>query len=158
MRYMALSAVLCGVVAVATALGCSGDRPERGLAAEARARAHDGDLSPAIPILNVHNLRASQRYYRDALGFKVEWEDGDPPDFGAVSRGKMTLFMCQGCQGNPGTWIMAFTPDVDRLYQDLRKRKAIIRMPPTNMPWRLREMHVSDVDGNVIRFGGQIRH
>ena len=28
--------------------------------------------------------------------------------------------------------------------------KAIIRMAPTNMPWGLREMHVSDPDGNVL--------
>jgi len=35
----------------------------------------------------------------------------------------------------------------------LRQRRAIIRQPPTNMPWGMREMQVSDPDGNVIRFG-----
>ena len=66
--------------------------------------------------------------------------------------------MCQGCQGNPGAWIMTFARDVDALYKELLERKAIIRMPPTDMPWGLREMHVADPDGNVIRFGSSRDH
>jgi catechol 2,3-dioxygenase-like lactoylglutathione lyase family enzyme len=110
-------------------------------------------LSCPRPIFNVHDLARSTRYYRDALGFKVDWVYGEPPTFGSVSRGQAVLFLCQGCQGVPGAWAMTFTPDVDRLHEELRGRKAIIRMPPTTMPWHLREMHVSDVDGNVLRFG-----
>jgi uncharacterized glyoxalase superfamily protein PhnB len=49
--------------------------------------------------------------------------------------------------------MMIFARDVDRVYADLVDRHARIRMPPTNMPWGIREMHVADPDGNVIRFG-----
>jgi uncharacterized glyoxalase superfamily protein PhnB len=124
----------------------------------ARASMHGSEMSHAIPIFNVHRLRASQAYYRDILGFKLDWEDGDPPDFGSVTRGDATLFMCQGCQGNPGAWIMVFTHDVDKLYEEIGRKGAIVRMPPTDMPWRLREMHVSDRDGNVIRFASETKH
>jgi hypothetical protein len=48
--------------------------------------------------------------------------------------------------------------DVDRLHEELVERHAIIRMPPTNMAWGLREMHVGDRDGNVIRFASPIEH
>jgi len=138
-------------------LACKGERRDPFVEA-AKACMHDPELSCSHPIFNVRNLQQSQRYYRDALGFKVDWDHGDPPDFGSVSRGHGVIFMCQGCQGNPGAWVMMFTPDVDRLYQDLTRRKALIRMPPTNMPWGLREMHVSDPDGNVLRFGSAIEH
>jgi catechol 2,3-dioxygenase-like lactoylglutathione lyase family enzyme len=135
--------------------GCK--RSERNpLVETARECARHGDLSCPRPILHVRSLHASQRYYRDALGFKIDWEHGDPPDFGSVSRGDSMLFMCQGCQGNPGSWMMIFTPDVDRLHDELARRGAIIRMPPTNMPWGMREMQVADPDGNVIRFGSAI--
>ncbi len=117
-----------------------------------------GDLSCAVPIFNVHDLRAGLNYYRDALGFKIDWQYGEPPDFGSVSRGSSVIFLCQGCQGNPGTWTMVFTRDVDRLHEEFRGKKAIIRMAPTNMPWGMREMHVSDPDGNVLRFGAGIDH
>ena len=53
-------------------------------------------------------------------------------------------------------WVMLFTRDVDKLHQELRDKGALIRMPPTDMPWGLREMHVSDLDGNVLRFGRSI--
>jgi predicted enzyme related to lactoylglutathione lyase len=135
--------------------GCSEDRSSL---AEHAERAEGKDLSAAIPIFTVDNLRASQAYYRDVLGFTVEWEDGEPPDFGAVTRGDAVVFMCQRCQGHPGAWIMMFTPDVDRLYAELERNGAIITRPPTNMPWRLREMLVHDPDGNTMRFASPIEH
>jgi uncharacterized glyoxalase superfamily protein PhnB len=49
--------------------------------------------------------------------------------------------------------MMIFARDVDKLYDELRSRHALIRQPPTNMPWGIRELHVADPDGNVIRFG-----
>jgi catechol 2,3-dioxygenase-like lactoylglutathione lyase family enzyme len=145
------------VASVALALACgSSDRSP--LHEMAGSIEHDGDLSNAIPIFNVSSLRASQSYYRDVLGFSVDWEDGDPPDFGAVSRGHAIVFMCQGCQGHPGAWIMVFTPDVDRLHAEFVAKGAIVKRPPTDMPWHLREMLIADPDGNTIRFASRVEH
>lgn len=140
------------------AVACGSKREASPLERAAAACAGDAEVSCPRPIFNVSSLAASQRYYRDALGFKVDWEYGDPPDFGSVSRGDGVLFMCQGCQGTPGAWTMLFTRDVDRLYEELRERKALIRMAPTDMPWGLRELHVSDPDGNVLRFASSGHH
>lgn len=144
------TAFLVGALAMAL-LGCKSD--ERSPFAEAaRACSHESELSCPRPILSVRTLKASQTYYRDVLGFKLDWEHGRPPTFASVSRGHGVLFMCEGCQGKPGAWVMIFAKDVDGLHREFGPRKAIIRMPPTNMPWGLREMHVADPDGNVIRF------
>jgi catechol 2,3-dioxygenase-like lactoylglutathione lyase family enzyme len=153
MRHAALWVVVLAMGLV----GCKSERPSP-LLEIAKANVKHGDLSPAIPIFSVGSLRKSQGYYRDVLGFKVDWEHGEPPDFSAVSRGHGVIFMCQNCQGKPGAWIMLFTPDVDRLYRDFRDKDAIIKMPPTNMPWNLREMHVADPDGNVMRFASPLEH
>src|SRR5262245_2771768 len=126
------------------------------LAEAARACGH-GDLGCPRAILYVANLAASQRYYRDKLGFKIDWTDGDPPDFGAVSRGDTQLFMCERCQGHAGSWLWVFTPDVDRLHAELVDRGAIIRQPPGDKPWGVREMQIADPDGNVLRVGSPIR-
>jgi catechol 2,3-dioxygenase-like lactoylglutathione lyase family enzyme len=159
MRLLTLTAVGLAIGLVIAPAGCK-RATERSdpLVEVARACARHGDLSCPRPILHVGSLRASQRYYRDALGFKVDWEYGEPPDFGAVSRGDAVLFMCQGCQGNPGSWMMIFTPNVDRLYQEISGKGAIVKMPPTDMPWGLREMQVADPDGNIIRFGCSSGH
>jgi catechol 2,3-dioxygenase-like lactoylglutathione lyase family enzyme len=153
---MRRTGIVAGCVALGL-LGCKGEVRSPLLEA-AKANVKHSELSRPIPIFNVRSLRGSQRYFRDILGFKVDWEDGNPPDFGSVSRGDASIFLCQGCQSNPGAWIMMFTPDVDRLYEEFAAKKAIVRMPPTDMPWKLREMHVADPDGNVMRFGATTNH
>jgi catechol 2,3-dioxygenase-like lactoylglutathione lyase family enzyme len=107
-----------------------------------------------VPILNVKSVPASIAYYVDKLGFEKKWDWGDPTDFACVGRDQVELFLCQGGQGAPGTWISIFVQDIDALYDDYRRRGAIIRTPPTDYPWGVREMNVEDLDGHRLRLGG----
>ncbi len=81
------------------------------------------DFKVATPILNVKNLRESIDYYVQKLGFEKLWDWGDPPDFGCVARGKVEIFLCQGCQGQPGMWMSIFMDDVDALYEEYKKKR-----------------------------------
>ncbi len=147
-----MTRMMLAAFAALSLLGCKA-KERSPIAAAAIASAHDAELSPPHPILHVRSLKASQAYYRDMLGFKVDWEYGEPPDFGAVSRSHSVIFLCQDCVTPPGAWTMIFARDVDKLYDELRARHALIRQPPTDMPWGTREIQVADPDGNVIRFG-----
>jgi len=135
--------------------GCSRKHDDP-LVASARDSARHGELSVPRPILQVKSFAIGVDYYRSKLGFKLDWDHGTPADFGSVSRGDAVVFLCQGCSSSPGAWNMIFTRDVDKLYEELRRRHALIREPPTNKPWGMREMQVADPDGNVIRFGSGI--
>lgn len=104
------------------------------------------------PIFRVGNLAASLAYYVDALGFKVDWEYKGA--IAAVSRDRCCIFLCQGDQGNPGSWAWVGVNDVERLCDEFRAKGAKIRQPPTNFPWAL-EIQVEDPDGNVLRFGSE---
>lgn len=132
--------------------GCGAAEPPLARLAKTCA-SQSQDMSCARPIFNVRELGRSRTYYTETLGFSLDWVDGDPPDFASLSRGDATLFLCEGCQGMPGGWMMAFVPSVDVLFEELRAKHALVRMPPTNMRWGLRELHISDPSGNVIRFG-----
>lgn len=112
------------------------------------------NFQAVTPILNVKNLRASMDYYVEKLGFKKLWDWGDPPDFGCVRRGKVEIFLCEGCQGQPGMWMSIFTDDVDALYEEYKQSGATILNPPTNYPWDTREMLVEDLDGHRFRMSG----
>ncbi len=46
-----------------------------------------------------------------------------------------------------------FVDDVDALHQEYQRSGAIIRQPPTNMPWGTREMNVQDPDSHRFRMG-----
>lgn len=107
-----------------------------------------------IPILNVENVAASIEYYVEVLGFKKDWEWGDPPGFGSVSRDKCYIMLCQSGQGQTGTWIWIGVEDVGELYEEYRASGAKIREVPTNYPWAY-EMRVEDLDNHVLRFGSE---
>lgn len=111
-----------------------------------------------IPILNVKSVSASIDYYVSKLGFKKDWEWGDPSDFASVSRNDCKIFLCQGGQGNSGTGMSIFVGNVDVVYKELKDGGAIIRKEPTNYPWGVREMRVEDPDGHTMRIGTGIDH
>lgn len=112
------------------------------------------ELEGVTPILRVADFQASVSYYVDALGFRLEWEVGG---FGCVRRGNVALFLCEGCQGHPGTWLYIGVNDADALHEELLARGARIRHEPRNFPWGSRELHVFDRDGHVLRFGAEAR-
>ena len=43
-------------------------------------------LGRALPVVFVSNVEASATFYRDTLGFVVEFLHGDPPFYGSVTR------------------------------------------------------------------------
>ena len=137
-------------------LGC-GKSQREAQPFEVAAACKGRELECPRPIFSVNSLTATQRYYRDKLGFKIDWDYGEPADFGAVSRGGTQLFICQGCRasGNGQLWVS--TKDVDVLYKELVKRGAIINEGPTDKPWGAREICVGDPDGNMLRIASPLR-
>lgn len=126
------------------------------LLAEAGAAPKDAPrFRGLIPILNVRDVPAAIAYYRDKLGFRLDWEWGDPPGFACIDRGSARIFLCQGAQGGPGMWLCIDVEDVDALHREYQASGAIIRQPPTNFPWGMREMNVEDLDGHRLRMGGE---
>jgi predicted enzyme related to lactoylglutathione lyase len=109
------------------------------------------EFEGVTPILNVKDFTASMDYYVTKLGFEKKWDWDDPPTFGCVRRGEVSIFLCEGGQGQPGTWMYVSMDDVDALYAEYQKSGAIIRQPPRNYPWGSREMNVEDLDGHRLR-------
>jgi catechol 2,3-dioxygenase-like lactoylglutathione lyase family enzyme len=104
------------------------------------------------PIFRVGSLPASIDYYVRVLGFKLDWES--PGILASVSRGRFHLFLCEGDQGNPGSWVWAGVSDAGALFEEYRASGAKVRHPPTNYSWAY-EMQVEDLDGNVLRLGSE---
>jgi len=104
------------------------------------------------PIVRVRSLSASVDYYIRVLGFKLDWEN--PGLMASVSRGRFGLFLCEGDQGNPGSWVWIGVSDAEALFEEYRAKGAKIRHPPTNYAWTY-EMQVEDPDGNVLRLGSE---
>jgi catechol 2,3-dioxygenase-like lactoylglutathione lyase family enzyme len=124
------------------------------------------------PILNVSNIQESFTWF-EKLGWKKDWEWGNPPTFGAVASGKCCIFLCLGAQGgrcksdlastggsgdqaDKGVWMSIWVDDVDEVHRHCLEQGLEVTFPPTDEPWGVREMHVRHPDGHVFRIGREI--
>jgi catechol 2,3-dioxygenase-like lactoylglutathione lyase family enzyme len=103
------------------------------------------------PILRVESLDRSVEYYTGVLGFSEEWRESG---MAGVSREGWSIMLCEGAQGNPGTWLWIGAHDAAVLYEELKASGATIFQEPANYPWAY-EFKVSDLDGHVLRFGSE---
>ena len=117
-------------------------------------------LIRSVPILPVREARASIDYYRQKLGFDLDWEHefGEGlPLFVSVSRGDVTLFLSEHPgEGAPGTLVYLYVDDVDALYREVEKNGAQVEAPPKLTAWGTKEMRVRDPDGHTLRFGMEL--
>ena len=106
------------------------------------------------PILRVQSLAPSLDYYVNVLGFKINWQS--PGIMAGISRDRCSIMLCEGDQGNPGTWVWIGVEDAEALFEEYKAKGAKIRHPPTNYPWAY-EMQIEDPDQHVLRFGSDQR-
>ena len=122
-----------------------------------------------IPILNVSDISATFAWF-EKWGWRKLWDWGTPPTFGAVASGECEIFLCLGAQGgrgkgtntttfgeeeetDKGVWMSVFVDDVDEVYKQCVAAGLDITLPPTDMPWNVRETHLRHPDGHVFRVG-----
>jgi hypothetical protein len=117
-------------------------------------------LKESATVFVVKNVPESVLYFRDALGFKIEFLYGEPANYAGVFRDNVVVHLeaasntsCQVGQ----TGLNVFLDDVDELYRELLGRNARIPKPPHNRPWGMRNCVVADLDGNYICFGTPLR-
>ncbi len=104
----------------------------------------------AVPVFRVADVRASVKYYEEALGFSIApWSDDS---FASVARGDCNIFLTSDKQSQPRMWVWVGVENVRALHAEYEQSGAKIRNPPNNFEWAL-EMQIEDLDGNVIRFG-----
>lgn len=106
-------------------------------------------LGQPVPELPVADVERAQRHYRDALGFEIGWlEPGR--EIGAVSRGRVAIFLRRRNPPFEPTIHWLFAADLDASYAELQSRGANIVEPPAEKPWGMRQFTVQDLDGHLF--------
>ena len=106
----------------------------------------------SAPILRVEDMRVAVDSYVTKLGFvNAPW---GTDEFTSVTRDTAGIYLCKEGQGRGGAWAWIGVDDVQKVYEEYRRRGVPIKLPPTNYPWAL-EMQVEDPDGNVLRLGSE---
>ena len=112
-----------------------------------------GDVENTIPVLAVSDLQASIRFYRDVLGFKLDWGgEGDSSHIASVSRNGHAIMLqrrdpvAAGCVWIGGPMLVSLWDKIQSCGDD------IVVQRPTNRYWAL-EMKIRDPDGNILWCG-----
>ena len=114
-------------------------------------------LLGAASVFVVTDVTNSLAYYRDVLGFHVEFTYGEPMFYVGIERGGVIIHLQAAAdterQSGQGA-VYIFVRGVDALYEEYKKSGAIILEEPKNYPWETREMLVGDLDNHRFRMSG----
>ena len=115
-------------------------------------------LPSAIPEVPVTDIDDALAYYRDCLGFSIDWSSRQ---FGlaGISKEGCRLFLADreyrkdfGNHAPILLWLnLESKAAVDDLYQTWATLKARLKSAPESKPWGLHEFTVEDIDGNLFR-------
>ncbi len=114
-----------------------------------------------VPILHVSNVTRSAEFFRQILGFGVDFLYGEPPFYGAVSRDDVCLHL-RHVHATNFAELAAREPllinasievsDVWALFDEFKARGADFAQAVVKQDWGGTDFHVRDPDGNAISF------
>jgi predicted lactoylglutathione lyase len=113
-------------------------------------------VCPEIP---VSSLIPALAYYRDQLGFNIDWSE-EQLGLACLSRGETRMFMTTteyrsvlGIQGPIVLWLnLSDRAEVDALHEQWASAGARITDPPAARHYnKLYEFFAQDIDGNYFR-------
>jgi catechol 2,3-dioxygenase-like lactoylglutathione lyase family enzyme len=121
-------------------------------------------LKGAMPVVFVSNVQTSAAFFRDKLGFAIDFLHGQPPFYASVSRGAARLHLrfvhepviTPGVREREDGLLSAFL-DVDNikgLFAEYKAAGVDFAHPLREEPWGGSAFTVLDPDGNCLCFAG----
>ena len=109
------------------------------------------ELQHCTPQFPVSDVPKTQAYYRDVLGFSINWIWEDT--FGSVGNGEVEIFFCKQDDPQTGFSCYLFVQNADATYEEHKSRGARIIEEPTSRSWGMREYVLEDNNGHFLRIG-----
>ncbi len=108
-------------------------------------------MRKALPEVPFDDVAAAVAYYRDVLGFHINYQQDD---LGVMDRDEITVLLIARTTRHTGIGsLYVYVEDADALYAELRAKGANLQGEPVSQPWGLRQFRVIDIEGNSITFG-----
>jgi uncharacterized glyoxalase superfamily protein PhnB len=122
------------------------------------------DLHGVQAVLLVSDVASTLAYYRDTLGFHVDFEHGSPPIHARVSSGDREgpsaariRFEHAATPGTPSCYLYVHVgQNLDDLFAAYRVRGVEIVAEPRDRPWGLRQFEIRDCNGYQLTFAAEL--
>ena len=113
-----------------------------------------GRMKRGVPVLASLDIDRTLAFYSGKLGFEVV---AAFHNYGIVTRDDVEIhfWLCQSRAIAEATSGYFYVSGVDALYKAM-KRTGVRMTPPHDQPYGMREFHVWDADGNLLKFGEEI--
>jgi uncharacterized glyoxalase superfamily protein PhnB len=134
--------------------------------------AHEHEHGPrhfhgVVPIFLVDDVAATAEYYRDVLGFEVDFLWGDDASYGRVARddavidfvrsdppGRRNSIAAAGV--DHGADALVIVSDVEEVYIDLQEHGAGVIVPLAAREYGMMDCTIEDLNGYRLTIGGGI--
>ena len=109
------------------------------------------NLAPTIP---VKNMKESQKYYKEVLGFTPNWLWED--HFCSIGGGKkIEIHLSKAEKKFRGQTFYLYVDNADKYYKIIKLNGGKIDEEIRSTPWGMREFVVKDINGHYFRIGNQ---
>jgi catechol 2,3-dioxygenase-like lactoylglutathione lyase family enzyme len=107
-------------------------------------------MRKALPELPCDDVAAAVAYYRDVLGFRVNYQQHD---LGVMDRDEITVLLIARTERHKGIGSFeVYVEDADALFVELSAKGPNLQGEPVSHPWGLRDFSLLDLEGNRITF------
>src|SRR5687768_16117227 len=108
-------------------------------------------------MLPVGDLAASVGFYTSKLGFSLDFTQGEPVTFAAVSFGDNSqLFLEQATRPLSTCGLYFVVDDADAMFAVCRSAGVKVVVEPDDRPYDLRDFSIEDPDGYILTFGHRL--
>lgn len=112
------------------------------------------------PVLSVDNVFETAVFYREKLGFEIDFVYGDPPYYAMVKRGNNVSIHLSEREDTTKKikpcHVYVFVSDVDAVYEEYRSKGLSIADPPEDQDYGMREFDLVGPNGHFLTFGQNI--
>ena len=115
-------------------------------------------LSHSAPVFPVEDPLKTAEYYRDILGFDINFKWGDPPSYVVINRDDTVgiHLVKKEDQFQPSknhVSLFIFSHDINSLYTAYAKAGADILHPLGDRDYGMRDFDIKDPNGFILSFG-----
>lgn len=112
-------------------------------------------FNSAVPMLPAIDLEKAIAFYEEKLGFRKDFQWGDPIDYAGVIRDRIELhlFQCDDRELPHHTSFRINVSGIEGLFQEYQSKNVIHPNDPLSVkPWGFKEFSILDLNGICIAF------